>query len=143
MKFIKALVFHRRNLPKTNEFNYNCNYISINFPLEDKKTNLFSLNKLNIMSVYEKEYAYGHENLLEWCKKIVRNRYKEKLDSIELITMPKVLGYAFNPVSFIFCYFQKRLICTILKVNNTFSENHYYINYMKNSEEKHEQNYYN
>lgn len=141
MKFIKALVFHRRNFPKVNEFNYNSNYISICLPIKDKKTNFFSLNKFNILSIYEKEYAYEHENLLEWCKEIVRERYKKNIDSLELITMPKILGYAFNPVSFIFCYFQKKLVCTILKVNNTFSENHYYINYIKNNEKKHEQNY--
>ena len=55
MKFIKALVFHRRNFPKVNEFNYNSNYISICLPIKDKKTNFFSLNKFNILSIYEKK----------------------------------------------------------------------------------------
>ena len=41
----------------------------------------------------------------------------------------------------IFCYSEETLICTILKVNNTFSENHYYINYLINSEKKCVQNY--
>ena len=93
------------------------------------------------MSIYEKEFANGHKNLFDWCKKIMEDKYEETIDSVELITMPRILGYAFNPVSFIFCYFKSQLICTILKVNNTFSENHYYINYVKNSELKHEQKY--
>ncbi len=142
MKFIKALVFHKRNWPQVNEFNYSCNYISITLPSsEDKNIKFFSLNRINLMSIYEEEFANGHKNLLDWCKKIIDDKYKENIDSVELITMPRILGYAFNPVSFVFCYFRTQLICTILKVNNTFSENHYYINYVKNNELKHEQNY--
>ena len=142
MKLIKALVFHRRNWPQVNEFNYSCNYISIKLPSSDgKNIKFFSLNRINLMSIYEKEFANGHKNLFDWCKKIIGEKYEENIDSVELITMPRILGYAFNPVSFIFCYFKSQLICTILKVNNTFSENHYYINYVENSELKHEQKY--
>lgn len=141
MRLIKAVVFHKRIWPKNNSFRYSCNYISIKFPIDEKKINLFSLNKFNILSLNEKDYANGNENLFEWCKQIVKNKYEDDIDSVELITMPKILGYAFNPVSFIFCYYKETLICTILKVNNTFSETHYYINYLINSEKKLVQNY--
>ncbi len=141
MKFIKALVSHKRNSPRVNEFNYNCNYVSIRFPVDDKKIDFFSLNKFNFFSINEKEYADGNEDLFQWYKNIVKNKYGNDIDCVELITMPRILGYAFNPVSFIFCYSRKNLICTVLKVNNTFSEDHYYINYLMNNERKHEQNY--
>lgn len=141
MRLIKAVVFHKRIWPKNNCFRYSCNYISIKFPIDEKKTNLFSLNKFNILSLNEKDYANGNENLFEWCKQIIKDKYEDDIDSVELITMPRILGYAFNPVSFIFCYCKETLICTILKVNNTFSENHYYINYSINSEKKYVQNY--
>tara|TARA_Y100000768_G_scaffold90385_1_gene65098 strand:- start:7646 stop:8386 length:741 start_codon:yes stop_codon:yes gene_type:complete len=141
MKFIKANVFHRRNLPKVNKFLYKCNYVSIKLPAEDINTKFFSLNKLNILSVNEKDYANGSPDLFKWCSELIEKKYKNKIDSLELITMPKILGYAFNPVSFIFCYSKNNLICTILKVNNTFSEDHYYINYAAKLNEGHEQNY--
>ncbi|MDC3386067.1 DUF1365 domain-containing protein [Gammaproteobacteria bacterium] len=141
MKLIKAIVFHKRIWPKNNSFRYNCNYISIKFPINEKKTNLFSLNKFNILSINEKDYANGNKNLFEWCKQIVKNKYEDDIDSVELITMPRILGYAFNPVSFMFCYSGKNLISTILKVNNTFSENHYYINCAIKDSKKYEQNY--
>ena len=141
MKFIKANVFHRRNWPKANKFLYKCNYVSIKLPAKDINTKFFSLNKLNILSVNEKDYANGSPDLFKWCAELIEKRYKNKIDSLELITMPKILGYAFNPVSFIFCYSKNKLICTILKVNNTFSEDHYYINYAAKHNEGHEQNY--
>jgi len=133
MKFVKAIVFHKRNWPKANKFLYKCNYISINFPIKNKKTNFFSLNRFNILSVYEQDYANGNNDLFMWCSDLLKNRYNEKIDKLELITMPKILGYAFNPVSFMFCYSKEKIVCTILKVNNTFSENHYYINHTSES----------
>jgi len=141
MKFIKALVFHKRNWPKANKFLYSCNYISIKFPLENKKATFFSANRFNLLSIYERDYANGNQDLLSWCKKITKEKYNYNIDSVELITMPRILGYAFNPVSFMFCYLGKNLISTILKVNNTFSENHYYINCAIKDSKKYEQNY--
>ena len=144
MKLIKALVFHKRIWPKANSFRYSCNYISIKFPFKaNKKTKFFGLNKFNIFSVYEKDYANGSNNLLEWCAKVIKEKNSDyKINNIELVTMPRVLGYAFNPVSFIFCNEDKNHICTILKVNNTFSENHYYIKFVDHEFHKSEQNYY-
>jgi len=141
MKFIKAIVFHKRKWPKANAFLYKCNYVSIKFPLDNKKIKFFGINKFNILSVIEKEYANGKLDLFRWCYELIEEKYNDKIDNLELITMPKIFGYAFNPVSFIFCYSKKNLICTILKVNNTFSENHYYINYVANHANEHEQNY--
>ena len=117
MKLIKALVFHKRIWPKANSFRYSCNYISIKFPFEEKeKSRFFGLNKFNIFSVYEKDYANGHSNLLNWCAEVVNDKKQDcKINNIELITMPRVLGYAFNPVSFIFCNKDEKHICTILK----------------------------
>lgn len=144
MKLIKALVFHKRIWPKANSFRYSCNYISIKFPFEEKeKSRFFGLNKFNIFSVYEKDYANGHSNLLNWCAEVVNDKKQDcKINNIELITMPRVLGYAFNPVSFIFCNKDEKHICTILKVNNTFSEDHYYIKFVNHELRKSEQNYY-
>ena len=82
---------------------------------------------------------FGKENYLQANYELITEI--NKIDSLELITMPKIFGYAFNPVSFIFCYSKNKLICTILKVNNTFSEDHYYINYAAKHDEGHEQNY--
>ena len=126
MKFVKAIVFHKRNWPKANKFLYKCNYISIKFPQETTKIRFFSLNKFNFLSVYEQDYANGNPDLFKWCSNLLKNKYNvKKIDNLELITMPRIFGYAFNPVSFIFCYSKEKVICTILKVNNTFSENHY------------------
>ncbi|CAI2163449.1 13565_t:CDS:2 [Funneliformis geosporum] len=52
----------------------------------------------------------------------------DDLCRFELVTMPRFLGYAFNPVSFHYCYNKSnRLQVIVLEVNNTFGEKHLYV----------------
>ncbi|RIB29751.1 hypothetical protein C2G38_2027469 [Gigaspora rosea] len=56
------------------------------------------------------------------------NMATENLCRVELVTMPRFFGYAFNPVSFYFCYDNTdALKVIVLEVNNTFGEKHLYI----------------
>ena len=50
-----------------------------------------------------------------------------------VITMPKILGYCFNPVSFWLCFDQENNLLSVLaEVNNTFGERHAYLCFNKN-----------
>ena len=110
MKFVKAIVFHKRNWPKANKFLYKCNYISIKFPQENKKISFFSLNKFNLLSVYEQDYANGNADLFKWCSNLLKNKYNlEKIDNLELITMPRVFGYALIQYHLYFVTQKKKL----------------------------------
>lgn len=47
---------------------------------------------------------------------------------IRLLTMPRILGYAFNPLSTYFCYRRDGSLCaTVYEVHNTFGEIHSYV----------------
>ena len=43
------------------------------------------------------------------------------------MSLPRVLGYAFNPITFIYCYKNALLEAMIYEVNNTFNERIFYI----------------
>jgi hypothetical protein len=46
---------------------------------------------------------------------------------ILLLTLPRVFGYVFNPVSFFYCYDREgRLAARVAEVNNTFGDRHSY-----------------
>jgi len=48
--------------------------------------------------------------------------------AIRLLTMPRILGYAFNPLSVYFCYARGgSLAATVYEVHNTFGEIHSYV----------------
>ena len=51
-----------------------------------------------------------------------------EIESVELVTMPALLGYAFNPVSFYYGRDARNALRLIVcEVNNTFGESHLYI----------------
>jgi hypothetical protein len=52
----------------------------------------------------------------------------DKVSDVLFITMPRILGYGFNPVSFYLCFDeQKQLRAVISEVHNTFDETHSYL----------------
>ena len=129
MKIINANIYHSRLGPKINTFTYRANYFEFDF-FENKHINEFkilSINKFNLLSVDENDYCLGEDkSLFGWVCSLCKDKSNQKIDKIKLITMPKVLGYVFNPVSFIFCYQNEEICSLILKVNNTFNESHFY-----------------
>ncbi len=125
-----ANIYHKRFLPKTNEFSYSGFYIK--FSLDDikgLKSGLFGVNSFNLFSFYEKDHGYRDgSDLYKWARDILSQSGVENFNGkIVLPTFPRVLGYVFNPVSFWFCYEQEKLVAVICEVNNTFGETHNYV----------------
>lgn len=93
-----------------------------------KKIRFFSYNKFNIFSYHDKDHGYrDHRSLRSFVedfltsKKIIFNNLK-----INIICFPRILGYAFNPLSIIYCYSDKELIAIFYEVKNTSNEQHTY-----------------
>nr|WP_250634632.1 DUF1365 domain-containing protein [Francisella tularensis] len=85
------------------------------------------MNKPNLYSFYDKDHGLRDgSSSLKWATDLL-NQYKLEYDDIKLMTMPRVLWYLFNPVSFWLCYKNNKLIAVIAEVNNTFKETHSYI----------------
>lgn len=55
-----------------------------------------------------------------------RKLHYETKGEIWLHTMPRMFGYAFNPVSFWLCRRDGNLDAVLVEVNNTFGEKHFY-----------------
>ncbi|AEE87878.1 hypothetical protein FNFX1_1492 [Francisella cf. novicida Fx1] len=125
---LSSKVFHKRHHPKQNSFRYRSYYVILDMlNLNQNKTNFFSINKPNLYSFYDKDHGLRDgSSSLKWATDLL-NQYKLEYDDIKLMTMPRVLGYLFNPVSFWLCYKNNKLIAVIAEVNNTFKETHSYI----------------
>jgi len=126
----KASIYHKRFFPKANEFSYSGFYIKFSIErLQTLKSLLFSVNKFNLFSFYEKDHGYRDGSPInKWARDTLEEagiiNFKGK---IFLQTFPRVLGYVFNPVSFWYCYKEKELTAVICEVNNTFGESHSYV----------------
>lgn len=91
---------------------------------------VFSCNRFNLFSFYDKDYVGQSDEPLR--PQIERYLQAAGLDpdggAIRLLTMPRILGYGFNPISVFFCYRRDESLRAILyEVHNTFGQRHSYL----------------
>jgi uncharacterized protein len=128
----KGNVSHRRFKPIKHYFSYRT--FSILFDLDElenlqKRISLFSFNKFNLFSFYNKDHgSRDGSNLIDWVKKNLKNSdLNFKISKIKLLCFPRIFGYVFNPLSIFYCYDEKNLRAILYEVKNTFDEQHTYI----------------
>ncbi len=105
--------------------------------LLDKSIGIFSYNKFNIFSFYDKDHGdRDGGNLKNWViSNLKKFQIKEKITNIKVLCYPRILGYVFNPLSIFYCYEKDKLVAIFYEVKNTFNEQHTYIFKIKNNEE--------
>ena len=126
-------VIHKRFKPKKHFFQYRV--FSLFLDLDEikeisNKINLFSYNKFNLISFYNKDHGdRDGSSLQDWVKKNLKlSGIKTENIKIKLLCYPRILGYVFNPLSIFFIYDNKNNLISILyEVKNTFGEQHTYV----------------
>ncbi len=128
-----AQVFHVRLRPAKNSFRYGATYLV--FPLSEfitRRRGLLSINGRNLFSVRTSDYGDG-KCPRAWIENVLGAWGITEADGeISLVTMPRIFGYAFNPVNFWLCRDRSGALRAVLaEVNNTFGERHYYLCFHK------------
>ena len=108
-KIYVGKVIHRRFKPKNHYFKYRV--FSLLIDLDDlneidNKIKIFSYNKFNIISFFDKDHGdRDGTSLKNWVKKKLENIGIDNKDvKIKLFCYPRILGYVFNPLSVFFIY---------------------------------------
>ena len=126
-----ADVVHQRVMPKPHRLAYRVYYVCLPLhAIASAANRLFSVNRLNLFSFFERDHGFGTSGCEAWVRQVLQQYDVADAcnGAIELITMPRLFGYAFNPVSFWLCRDQRGdLRAVIAEVNNTFSERHAYL----------------
>ena len=126
-------VIHKRFKPKIHSFNYKVFSLLIDLSEIDllhKTLRLFSYNKFNIISFFNKDHGpRDGSSLKNW---VIDNLKKNNIESneveIKLLCYPRIFGYVFNPLSIFYVYDKNSdLIAVLYEVKNTFGEQHSYI----------------
>ena len=124
-------VMHRRLRPASNAFVYPVFFLSVPLTRTESLANRwFSVNRWNLFSLRFADYgARDGSDPLAWAHELLESSGLGCADGeIWLQTFPRVLGYAFNPVSFFFCHDRAGALRAVLcEVNNTFGERHHYL----------------
>jgi cyclopropane-fatty-acyl-phospholipid synthase len=89
---------------------------------------LFAYDRWAICSVKSGDYLTGGGDLRQKVEQaLIARGIANSPARILLVTMPRICGYVFNPVSFFVCFNEQGLITAcITQVNNTFGETHIY-----------------
>ena len=126
-------VMHQRLSPKKNGFTYPIYYLGLPLQKIDEldTQSILAVDRFSRTSFYRKDHgsrtrqgdltAWGYERLAEYG-------LHERVKQMTLITMPRIYGFVFNPVSFWFCFDEgQQLVALLYEVNNTYGETHLYI----------------
>lgn len=132
-KLFDCHVFHRRFKPKQHRLSYRVFFLLLNLDELDtlhRRLRWFSANSFNLFSFYDRDHGPGdNQPLRPWVEtQLARAGITGTTQKIEMLCFPRVLGYAFNPLTVYYCYDTKdRLHAVLYEVNNTFGERHSYL----------------
>ncbi|GAK46214.1 conserved protein [Tepidicaulis marinus] len=127
-----AAVMHRRFVPRAHGFSYKVFYGLFDLdelPRLDKALRFFSLGKRNLFSFYPQDHGNGRDtDLRGWAESVLRGCGQSEAPArILLLAHPRMLGFAFNPLSIFYCFDGAgRLTALLYQVTNTFGERHVY-----------------
>ena len=126
-------VIHKRFKPKIHSFNYKVFSLLIDLSeidLLNKNLKIFSHNKFNIISFFNKDHGpRDGSSLKNWVVNNLKiNNIQTNDIQIKILCYPRIFGYVFNPLSVFYIYDKNSdLISVLYEVKNTFGEQHTYI----------------
>ena len=126
-------VAHKRLRPRIHALKYRAFWML--FDLDEltrlgRSLRLFRHNRFGLFSFYDRDHGDGSGAPLRGWVESHLSEAQIDFDggAIRLLCLPRILGYAFNPISIFFCYRRDETLAAILyEVNNTFGQRHSYL----------------
>jgi len=127
-------VMHHRLAPRQHRFSYRIFMFYLDLDEVDSLADtipLFGRNRRNIFSFNDADHLGGSSGTVK--AKLLAYLAPHGIDlptdsRIALLTLPRVFGYVFNPVSFYFCFDATGApACAVAEVGNTFGEKKLYL----------------
>jgi len=127
----RGRVMHHRLWPVRHRFTYRVFslYLDLNeLAALDRRLRLFSVERWNLLAFRNADHgARDGSPLGPWVlDRLAAAGIRLARPRVMLLCFPRVLGYAFNPLSVYFCYDGERLAAVLYEVKNTFGEQHVY-----------------
>lgn len=128
----ECCVMHHRLEPKEHHFRYRIFMFALDldeldaldrgvFGFSRNRWNFYTFRDRDHLTLPGRERESLRENLTAWLAE--RGVELPAGVRITLVTLPRVLGYIFNPVSFYFCHEASGApLCAVVEVGNTFRE---------------------
>lgn len=132
-KLCHGLVVHRRYQPKLHALRYRVFSLLLDLDEADAistRLKLFSFNSANLFSLRESDH--GDADKVGLKQTIVSKVHAALPDAgverVLILCFPRLLGYAFNPLTVFYCFSAaEQLKAIVYEVNNTFGDRHHYV----------------
>jgi len=128
---VPTRIFHARSRPRRNVFRYGVLYVALTLEDIERRTGnlFFSCERFNLLSFYARDHGDGRSSPRAWIEGLLSESQIAEADGeVLLVTLPRILGYVFNPVSFWLCHDRTGAVrAVVAEVNNTFGERHSYL----------------
>lgn len=127
---IRGMVIHHRVLPAEHRLTYPACCLRIPLSaLGSLPARGLPLNRFGWMTFDERDHGRRDGSPLEpWIRDLLRQHGIDADGEVELVCFPRMLGHAFNPVSFWLCRDAEGGVrAVVAEVHNTFGEAHNYL----------------
>jgi DUF1365 family protein len=129
-QIVRGGVRHLRLRPARHGFEYRTFFLML--PLRAMREHPFDAlprNRAGLVSFHDRDHGDGRADCLAWIEeRLAAEGVNDADGEIWLQAYPRVLGYAFKPVSFWYCHRRDGSLAAIVaEVNNTFGERHCYL----------------
>jgi len=118
--YLDGSIFHKRFHPKNHNFKYKFFMMDIDLNSFESlnKNKLFSYNSFNLFSFFTKDHFGKSEDFLKNVDELL-NKYKiEKTSKMRFITLPRILGFVFNPISVLILFEKNKPTFMFAEVHN-------------------------
>jgi DUF1365 family protein len=126
-------VRHTRVSQRKLSLHHRCFWVSLDVDRIDEivsKLSILSHGRFNILGIYDRDYGDGSDRPLreQIEQHLTTAGIESRAAKIVLFSMPRVLGYGFNPISLYFCMDETGAPAAIVyEVHNTFGQRHSYV----------------
>lgn len=126
-------VMHARHVAPLYRFVYRVFYLYVDIDrLDDiaRSLRLFSVGRFNLLGFYNRDHGpHTDQPLRGWVvDQLARKGIELDGGRIQILCLPRILGYVFNPISLYYCHHADGVLRAVLvEVHNTFGEMHGYL----------------
>jgi len=126
-------VMHRRERPLDYRFSYPVFSLLLDIDAVEAlaaSSRLFAYNRTGLFAFHDRDHGPGDGSPLRpWMEQLLQHHGIDlEGGSIQLLCFPRLLGYAFNPLSIWYCRHRDGALRAVLcEVRNTFGERHSYL----------------
>lgn len=124
-------VTHHRPRPRVHDLSYSLFYALIDLDEAPAlvRRGLFGWNRPAALAYFDRDHGSGDGRPLRECldAQVTGAGLPARRYRYELLCLPRVFGYVFNPISVVWCYDGAALVAMIYEVNNTFGDRVHYV----------------